>query len=710
MFDPLPQAAGYAVVLGLGAVFAMGMMATTYALRRYTREIITAEEFTTAGRSVKTGLISCAVVSSWTWAATLLTSTTQVYNNGASGGVYYACGATCQITLFACLAIKAKLRAPNARTYLEIVYARYGVVTHCVYITWGLLTNTMVTAMLLTGGCAVVHDLTGMNPVAACILTVIPCCAYASFGGLKSVILGDYVHTVIMLTIILIFGFVTWSTSSKLGSPGVVWELVSQLATTSPREGNAGGSYLTLHSRSGGISYVINIVGGFGTVFLDNGYFNKAFAANPASTYKGYILGSLAWLPIPAFCSLTMGLGALALQQTSAWPLGRDLTPAEVASGLVLPTYAVALMGKAGGVLTLLMLFMAVTSAFSAQLISVSSIVTYDIYRTYVNKNASGKKLIWVSHVSIIVFAALLAALSILFYYVKVSMGYLFTLLGIVISGGVLPQAMTILWKRQSWAAATFTPPIATCLAITFWLVVTKLKFGAVTYDNTFMDDSVLTGNCVALLVPIILVPALTYLCKPQNFDWSKLLSIKRVDEEEELKEADASIDAEIEQVMSQSGGKVHPLRSHVSEIVSDLVESHEERFIHERQVLSRAFKRCVWVCGALTLALLIVWPMPMYGAAYIFSRRFFTGWVVVFFIWIFYACFQVIVYPIWESRDTLRNIGNGIYWDLTGQSHKLKEWQVAHPEELHVVQSQIDAVLSNRLGNVTYAGDKEKR
>lgn len=107
-FIPLPQGAGYAIIVGLGAVFAFGMILTTYLLKRYNKEIITAEEFATAGRSVKSGLISAAVVSSWTWAATLLTSTTQAYKNGIFGSCSYAFGATVQITLFASLAIKAK--------------------------------------------------------------------------------------------------------------------------------------------------------------------------------------------------------------------------------------------------------------------------------------------------------------------------------------------------------------------------------------------------------------------------------------------------------------------------------------------------------------------------------------------------------------------------------------------------------------------------
>jgi Na+/proline symporter len=67
----LSQAVGYGVVLGVGALFALGMMLTTWVLRRYNNELQTSEVFSTAGRSVKSGLVAAAVVSSWTWAATL---------------------------------------------------------------------------------------------------------------------------------------------------------------------------------------------------------------------------------------------------------------------------------------------------------------------------------------------------------------------------------------------------------------------------------------------------------------------------------------------------------------------------------------------------------------------------------------------------------------------------------------------------------------
>lgn len=140
----LDQGVGYGIVLGVGFIFALGMIATTYILKRYNRELQTSEMFTTAGRTVKSGLVGAAVVSSWTWAATLLQSSGVCYRYGVSGPFWYASGATVQILLFATLAIELKRRAPNAHTFLEVIKARYGMAAHIVYIVFGLMTNVLV--------------------------------------------------------------------------------------------------------------------------------------------------------------------------------------------------------------------------------------------------------------------------------------------------------------------------------------------------------------------------------------------------------------------------------------------------------------------------------------------------------------------------------------------------------------------------------------
>jgi Na+/proline symporter len=55
------------------------------------------------------------------------------------------------------------------------------------------------------------------------------------------------------------------------------------------------------------------------------------------------------------------------------------MTSAEISGGLVLPYFAITIAGKGGAAAILLITFMAVTSTLSAQVIAVSSIISFDM-------------------------------------------------------------------------------------------------------------------------------------------------------------------------------------------------------------------------------------------------------------------------------------------------------------------------------------------
>lgn len=719
---PLPQGAGYAVVVGLGAVFAVGMILTTYMLRRYQKEIITAEEFATAGRSVKTGLIAAAVVSSWTWAATLLTSTSMAYKVGISGPYYYASGACVQIVLFSTLAIKCKQKAPNAHTFLEIIKARYGVWGHSVHMFYAFATNILVTAMLLTGGSSVITELTGMHTAAACYLLPVGVVIYTLFGGIRATFLTDYAHTIVIIVIIFIFAFTVYSNGKLLGSFDEMYDLLREAAKRHPVEGNAGGEYLTMKSRSGGIFFVINLVGNFGTVFLDNGYFSKAFSSSPAAALPGYIVGGLVWFAIPCLCASTFGLACLALESNPKFPTYPErLSADQVTAGLALPTAAFTLLGKGGAVAALLLVFMAVTSAMSAELISVSTIFSYDVYRSYIDRNAGGKKLIVASHATCVIFGLAMSGFATGLYYAGISMGYLYELMGIIISPAVIPCTLTLFWKRQNLIAVTVSPILGTGLAIMSWLVCAKSLYKEITVASTFEDYPMLTGNVVALLSPAIFIPILTYVFKPQDFDWSVMKTdITRVDETEEIEEADhgkyldpensqseqdTQNDQKMEQRAEDSSSVVSKDKKldHVESVVcviDDMTNAKKmaQKLEEEERLLARASKIGSYLCIFFILSFIILWPMPMYGTGYIFSRQFFTGWIIVLIIWLFITAFCVIIFPLWQGREGIYTTCRGIYWDMSGQTYKLKEWQSEHPEELHVVQSQLSARMHEEI------------
>ncbi|KAK9383082.1 Sodium:solute symporter family-domain-containing protein [Kockiozyma suomiensis] len=648
---PLSQGVGYGVVVGVGALFAFGMILTTYLLKRYQHENITSEEFSTAGRSVKTGLIASAVVSSWTWAATLLQSSAVAYKYGVSGPFWYASGATVQIILFATIAIELKKRAPDAHTFLEVVRARYGPIGHAVFMCFGFFTNILVTAMLLTGGSATVNALTGMHPVAACFLLPLGVIIYTLFGGIRATFLTDYIHTVVILVIILVFTFSTYATNADLGSPGKVWELLQTAALDHPVSGNAEGSYLTMRSKEGAIFFVINIVGNFGTVFLDNGYWNKAIAASPASALPGYVLGGVAWFAIPWLCATTMGLAALSLENTPAFPTYPNrMDPADVSAGLALPYASIALLGKGGAAATLILIFMAVTSASSAELIAVSSIGTYDIYKTYINPKASDRRLIAISHSCVILYGFAMAAFSVGLHYAGVSMGYLYLLMGVIISSAVIPATLTLMWSKQNLLAATLSPVLGLACSLIAWLVTaSKQNDGVLTVDTTGANDPMLAGNVVALLSPIIFVPILTLIGGSQNYDWESMKNIKQ---------ASTVIDDT-------------PAVDYSEE---DLNESSNPISVKELQAeaealsLQKASKIARILTVFMAISFLVLWPMPMYGTKYVFSKKFFTGWVVVGIIWIWISVVLVGIYPLWEGKGAMLHMAKGIWRDITGQ------------------------------------------
>ncbi len=58
--------------------------------------------------------------------------------------------------------------------------------------------------------------------------------------------------------------FTAYTTNKNLGSPGKVYDLLTEAAKSHPVSGNADGSYLTMRSQEGAIFFVINLVGNFG--------------------------------------------------------------------------------------------------------------------------------------------------------------------------------------------------------------------------------------------------------------------------------------------------------------------------------------------------------------------------------------------------------------------------------------------------------------
>lgn len=127
------------------------------------------------------------------------------------------------------------------------------------------------------------------------------------------------------------------------------------------------------------------------------------------------------------------------------------LSPAEINSALVMPYTAYTIMGKGGVVAVLLMVFQAITSAMSSgeisswrrnhqgltgvETVAVTSLVTYDFYRSYINPEATGERLVFISHIAVVSFGLLTACVAVGLTYAGFSVTFIVTAIGILIDG-----------------------------------------------------------------------------------------------------------------------------------------------------------------------------------------------------------------------------------------------------------------------------------
>jgi Na+/proline symporter len=227
----------------------------------------------------------------------------------------YASGATIQVLLFGVLAIKLKKIAPSAHTVCEIVNARWGLTAHKTFLFFCFCANVIVTSMLLLGGAATVEALTGVDYRLASFLIPWGVILYTASGGLQATFLASYIHTVIIFAVLIIMIFIVYV---KVYSSDQIYEFLAKTVSYTEEEcqvifssngtvegtfyvdgdyacgpvpGNRDGSYLTMLSSDGLMFGIINIVGNFGTVFVDQSYWQSAIAARPASAARGYLLG-----------------------------------------------------------------------------------------------------------------------------------------------------------------------------------------------------------------------------------------------------------------------------------------------------------------------------------------------------------------------------------------------------------------------------------
>lgn len=182
------------------------------------------------------------------------------------------------------------------------------------------------------------------------------------------------------------------------------------------------------------------------------------------------------------------------------------------------------------------------TSAGSAELVAVSSLCTYDIYRTYINPDATGKQILKVSRGVVLGFGCFMGVLAVILNKVGVSLGWMYLAMGVIIGSAVMPIALMLLWRKANALGAILGTVIGCILGIITWLAVTSIEYGRVNLETTGRNAPMLAGNLVAILTGGFIHVVCSILW-PQKYDWGTTKEITLVEQvqsdlpDEEFKE-----------------------------------------------------------------------------------------------------------------------------------------------------------------------------
>jgi urea-proton symporter len=274
------------------------------------------------------------------------------------------------------------------------------------------------------------------------------------------------------------------------------------------------------------------------------------------------------------------------------------------------------------------MLFMAIVSTGSAESIAVSSLVAYDIYREYINKDATGEQILWISRVVIVVFGIFNGVLSIALNIIGLNLGWVYLFMGIVIGSAVVPLWNLMTWNKASGTGAVLAAWGGFILSVVSWLIAAQVQSGKITIDTLGTNEVMLSGNLVAIISSGIIHYVYSVFIDPQVFDFSEL--DKRITLVEEN------------------------LRGLTDDERNPELLAKTEKWITRRG----------W---ALTIILVVIWPLLSVPAG-VFSRSYFSFWVMVAIAWGFGAAIIIVVLPLSESADDIARVFTGVYYAVTGK------------------------------------------
>lgn len=324
------------------------------------------DDFLYAGRNVGLALSTATLIAAWVTGNTTMSAPEQGYTIGILAGFGYAT-AGLSLCIFAPLALRIKKIMPHGCTSGDFVRCRYGKAVWIVFLlisAWYFVGFLMTQAM---AGGILLQSLSGLEYHIGMLLIMVVCTVYTLKGGLKAILSTDF----IMAMLILIMLLVTAVLAFFKFSPAQVYD------------GVMAGKPELMNVLSGvGIMYLgSNFLFATGEIFHSNIWWQRIYAAKEKVTFRSFILSGLIWTTVPIIA------GSLAFVAVAEGYVVPQVN-------MVFPIVVSKLLGPAGAVLVLIIIYSALASTVSSVLTASSNLLVQDIYKRAFKPDATDEQIV----------------------------------------------------------------------------------------------------------------------------------------------------------------------------------------------------------------------------------------------------------------------------------------------------------------------------
>lgn len=460
--------------INIGIVVLLGILFIIIG-QYFSRKVSSADEYIVGSGKLGVAFGMTALLAFWITGNTMLAAPESGFNWGLTGALAYGFGGGLAVVIFGFLSKRIHQVIPNGKTVGDFYGTRYDSKNYYLFL---VLLIVYVIGFIVTqgiGGGILLEQVFDIPYYLSVVLTFGVVIAYSYFGGFRSVAGVAYFQVLLILVVAIVI-------------PPLVYFNVGFGAVYSGME-NSAPERLNLLNEGGLLFMTAGAVFLIGEVFMDNTFWQRAYAIRRDDVLKTFLLSGIGWALVPLAVA-SLAFVALAFGDEPAHP------------NQVAPLVAQVYGGEAAGWFFLVAVWTALASTTAALVNGLVTLVMNDIIPQLKDGEPTDEELLqYGKYLTVMVgIAGLIFSLPQI-----LTMLEMLIFLGVINAAFIFPIVLGLWWEKTNPTVVFLAVILATATGYAVYFAIGDLQGIVVSGWVSFLV--IVTGSLI----------------RPSDFNWQQL-------------------------------------------------------------------------------------------------------------------------------------------------------------------------------------------